>query len=113
MKRHGSMLIEIVISILVFLIGILALAGSLTLSLKMIVQSGEATKNEQQVVNNYCNYSIKRTVKHSGSPTDFGAVLESSKSIQFSGGQPINFYVYHFALKDKKGSDIYVVQGTN
>ena len=118
MKRRGSLLIEVVISILIFTIGILALAGTLTMSLKMIVDSGQATKAEQEdTINKYQLYMLKRTVKHDGTPTDsaYGAAKlsnPSTASIKL-GGRTIQFDVYHFVTNGKKGSDIYVTQRTN
>jgi len=111
MKRRGSLLIEVVISILIFLIGLVALAGSLTLSLKMIVQSGDATKQEQDVVNKYNEYTIKQVMKHNATLTDYGAIQVSGVTFNITIGdkQISNLKVYTFATKDKKGSDIYVV----
>ena len=127
MKRCGSLLIEVLISIVIFLVGLLALAGSLTLSLKMTVQSGEATKAEQEAVNDYNQYMLRSTIKHDVKSLDlqsyFGAndVTNSSAyrqgcgtSIKIGTGAKINvFKVYRFYTEGKKGSDIYVLQGSN
>lgn len=130
MKRRGSLLIEVVISIVIFLVGLLALAGSLTLSLKMTVQSGEATKAEQEAVNGYNQYMLRSTIKHDVKSLNdtklqsyFGAndVTNSSAyrqgcgtSIKIgTGAKTSEFKVYRFYTEGKKGSDIYVLQGSN
>lgn len=118
MKHDGSLIIEVLISILIFTIGLVALAGTLTLSLKMIVDSGQATKAEQEdSINKYEAYMLKRTVKHDGTPTDSAysaAKLSSPSSTSVKvGDRTMQFNVYHFVTSGKKGSDIYVIQGIN
>lgn len=50
-KSRGSLLIEVVISMLVFLIGILALTGSLGYSLRTVVKSRQAISSDAQIEN--------------------------------------------------------------
>lgn len=51
MKRSGSILIEVVISITLFLIGIIALASSLSMSLKSIVNSRQSIGTDMYLNN--------------------------------------------------------------
>lgn len=60
MKRRASLLIEIMVAILIFTTGLIGLAGSIMLALKMVAQSEATTVAEQSAINQYERYMAKR-----------------------------------------------------
>ena len=117
MKRRGSILTEVLISILIFTVAIVGLAGSIMLSLRMVVRSGVVLKQEQDMLNAYTTYMLKRDIEHTGNPTasaDFKVTTINTPSSLRLGVKDINIDVYKYSLKDaKKGSEIYVIQRNN
>jgi len=77
MTRSGSILVEVMASLLIFTIALVTFAGSIAFSLKGIISSEYVTEKEQLYINAYESYMINRAIGHSVSPTDaaFAAVL--------------------------------------
>ncbi len=118
MKRRASLLIEIMVAILIFTTGLIGLAGSIMLALKMVAQSEATTVAEQSAINQYERYMAKRLSKEGASakPGDYGGVQLSTSPISVAIGTStsgrITFDLYKFAVDNKKGSEIYVLQGS-
>lgn len=117
MRRRGSILAEVVISIMIFLIAIVALSGSILLSLRMTVDSGKVMQREQNVMNDCDAYLLKRSLTGSGAPGSSISSCDMAKTGQTlalggegSGGRAITYDLYKFYAADKKGSEIYVIQ---
>lgn len=116
MKRRASLLIEIMVAILIFTTGLIGLAGSIMLALKMVAQSEATTVAEQSAINQYERYMAKRLSKDGAAaePGAYGGVLLStgtnSVTIGGSPGRMIKFKLYKFAVDNKKGSEMYVLQ---
>ena len=116
MRRRGSILAEVVISIMIFLIAIVALSGSILLSLRMTVDSGMVMQKEQNVMNNCDAYLLKRSLTGSGAPGSAITSCDMAKTGQTlalgedSAGRVISYDLYKFYAADKKGSEIYVIQ---
>lgn len=51
MKRSGSLYVEVIVGIIIFLIGVLALASSLAFSLKAVTDSRQALPSDASVEN--------------------------------------------------------------
>ena len=116
MRRRGSILAEVVISIMIFLIAIVALSGSILLSLRMTVDSGKVMQREQNVMNDCDAYLLKRSLTGSGAPGSSISSCDMAKTGQTlalgegSAGRVISYDLYKFYAADKKGSEIYVIQ---
>ena len=116
MRRRGSILAEVVISIMIFLIAIVALSGSILLSLRMTVDSGKVMQKEQNVMNNCDAYLLKRSLTGSGAPGSSISSCDMAKTGQTLtlgegiAGRVISYDLYKFYAADKKGSEIYVIQ---
>lgn len=112
MRRRGSILAEVVISIMIFLIAIVALSGSILLSLRMTVDSGMVMQKEQNVMNNCDAYLLKRSLTGSGAPGSSISSCDMAKTGQTLalGERAITYDLYKFYAADKKGSEIYVIQ---
>ena len=111
MRRRGSILAEVVISIMIFLIAIVALSGSILLSLRMTVDSGKVMQREQNVMNDCDAYLLKRSLTGSGAPGSSISSCDMAKTGQtLPLGRVISYDLYKFYAADKKGSEIYVIQ---
>ena len=51
MRRRGSFLVEAIVSMLIFTVGLLALALSLTFGARIIIDAGQNTIKEQKLAN--------------------------------------------------------------
>ncbi|MCQ4762891.1 type IV pilus modification PilV family protein [Cloacibacillus evryensis] len=114
MMRRGSLLAEVLVSILVFTIGLLALGGCILYSMRLIAASKETLQQEQDVINAYDKYMLKRVIDNDGTPE--GAQSGGSGTIRFSGNgseEEISYNLYRYSVTGKKGSEIYVIQRDN
>ncbi len=110
MRRCGTLLIEVLISMLVFLIGVLVLASVMILSLNVVTHSKEAVKADRDLVNKVENYMISRTVSHVETPS--GASVKhilSNKTVNID-GFTLKYSVYRYMISDKLGSSYYILQ---
>lgn len=68
MKRSGSLYIEVIIAIVIFLIGVLALASSLAFSLKAVVDSRQALPSDASVENKVTQDLVSLMVSQDAAP---------------------------------------------
>lgn len=114
MKRRGSLFAEVLVSIMVFTVGLLALGGCIIYSMKLIMASKETLQQEQDIINAYDKYMLKRVMDHDGSPD--GAQPSGSGTIKLSGNgteKSVAYDLYRYSVTDKRGSEIYVIQRDN
>lgn len=112
LKRHGGLLIEVIISIFIFTIGILALTSTMLYSLKIVAQSRGVTVSEQGLINNaeidLLNMTVEHDINFSPSGTSIASDIilmnknDSSKTLLFN--------LYRYKLDNKKGSAMYVIK---
>lgn len=105
LKRRGAIFVEVLVSILLFTVGILALAATLLYGVKVIAESREETKNEQNYKNTVENETLrlirKPNLKPSG--TSIGPI-----SIN---GIPLPLTLLKYKYLDKEGTEIYLLRG--
>lgn len=113
MKSRGSILTEVMVGILIFTVGLAALAGTIMFSMKIIKQSGETTLREQEILNAAESYMAKRFYEEDGSPEPPAEAVSGLGGSIKLGNKTINYDVYRYRLTDKKGSEIYLLQRKN
>ena len=91
MKKRGSLFVEVLISILIFLVGVLILMSAMTLSIRLISDSGNTIIADQDLINKVDNYMISRLFSHTDTPS--GSVVEKISA------SPQNFNIGGFVLK--------------
>ena len=63
LRKHGFTLVEIVVAMSIFTIGIMALGFSLAYSTRVIKDTAKVTENEQRLVTSVDTYIFERSVK--------------------------------------------------
>lgn len=96
MKRSGFSIVEFIIAISVFLIGVMALAMALTFDLRVITRSREAIKADQSLINEVNSYLIDRVLSHDVSPAGPNATVASSGQELLINGKSVKFKLYKF-----------------
>lgn len=116
MKRRGAFIVEVIIAIAVFSIGVIAIASSLTFSLGAITASREAISANLGVINGVNVYMTERVISHdvdlgTVSP-DAGTSINKILSAQqiLINGKAIDYSIYRYKLDAKKSSSYYILQ---
>ncbi len=106
MKRRGAIFVEVVVSILLFTVGILALTGTLFYGVKMVAQSREDTIKEQE----YKNLVEKEilSIIREPSPVLSGTPIASDQITINSSAVP--FTLYRYKQEGKEGTEIYLLK---
>lgn len=110
MKHFGSLFVEVLIAMVVFLVGLMAVASVLMFGLHSVARSGEKLKDEQSLVNEIEEYMASRIFSHTNSPSGANATcISAGKSFDID-GFTVNYSVYRYILPDKPGSRYYIIQ---
>lgn len=109
MKRHGGIFVEVIVSILLFTVGILALTGTLFYGVKMVTESRQETINEQEYKNSVEN-EILGIIQ--GSDTTLSGILVRSDQIIINSRQ-LPFTLYRYKQEGKEGTEIYLIKKEN
>ena len=109
MKRHGGIFVEVIVSILLFTVGILALTGTLFYGVKMVAQSREETVKEQEY-RNLVEKEILSIIREpsydpSGTPLPDDEMIINTK--------PVPFTLYKYKQEDRTDTEIYLIKGGN
>ena len=119
MKRQGGIFVEVIVSILLFTVGILALTGTLFYGVKMVAQSREETVKEQEYKNLVEN-QILGIIREpspvllllyrlfpglSGTPLPADQIIINSKAVPFK--------LYRYKQEGKEGTEIYLIKKEN
>ena len=107
MKRHGGIFVEVIVSILLFTVGILALTGTLFYGVKMVAQSREETVKEQEY-KNFLENEILGIISESNSAPSGTAISSTDKIIIKTKELPITLYRYK--QEGKKGTEMYLIK---
>lgn len=91
MRKRGALFVEVLISIVIFLVGVLILMSAMTLSLKITSNSGNTILADQDLINKVDNYMISRLFSNTETPS--GSVVEKISA------SPQNFNIGGFVLK--------------
>lgn len=106
MKRHGGIFVEVIVSILLFTVGILALTGTLFYGVKMVAQSREETVKEQEYKNLVENQILgiirEPSSALSGTPLAADQIIINSKAVPFT--------LYRYKQEGKEGTEIYLIK---
>lgn len=116
MKRRGAFIVEVIIAIAVFSIGIIAIASALTFSLGAITASREAISANLGVINGINVYMTERVISHdvtldTVSPDAGTSIIKISSAQQLLiNGKAIDYSIYRYKLDAKKSSSYYIFQ---
>ena len=68
MRRTGSILTEILVAIIIFTVGLMAVAGTIMFSMRIIMDSAQTTLREQALFNDAENFLAERILENTGTP---------------------------------------------
>ena len=102
-KSSGSLLVEVMLSMLIFTIGILALTLAFTFSVRVILDSGKATVREQKLAGDVETYLLVRTMKHEAAPSPSGGNFVIN-------GKNLPFRLFRYSAAGKKTAAMYVIE---
>lgn len=115
LKKRGAIFIEVLVSILLFIVGILALTGTLFYGVKVVAESKEETIKEQDYKNavegkalDIINDSFNNTTKL---PL---AQLPSLPNVVFNlnkndSSKTLTLKLYRYKQEGKEGTDMYLL----
>lgn len=110
MKRAGSLFVEVLIAMVVFLVGLIAVASVLIFGLHSVARSCEHLKDEQSLINEVEEYMASRIFSHTNSPSGANTTcISAGKSLDID-GFTVNYSIYRYILPDKPGSRYYIIQ---
>lgn len=101
MRRPGFSIIEFVVAISIFLIGVMALAMALTFDLRVIARSKEAIKADQNLINEVNTYIMDRVISHDISPSGPNQTLEDSGQVLLINSKSVTFSLYKYQREDR------------
>lgn len=109
-KRRGSLFIEALIAMVIFLIGVLGLMSVMTTSLKVINRSGDVIKADQEIFNSLDSYMLLRTFSHTQNPS--GVNVQKIAGVQKLdvGDLKLNCAIYKYTRFGKKANSFEVLQ---
>lgn len=107
MKRHGGIFVEVIVSILLFTVGILALTGTLFYGVKMVAQSREETVKEQEYKNLVENQILG--IIREPSPALSGTPYPTADQIIIN-SKAVPFTLYRYKQEGKEGTEIYLIK---
>lgn len=99
-RKKGSMLIEVMIGLFIFSVGLLPLASAMMLALRGIKESGDRIAAQQEAVNSAVRFLARRADEHDKSASYYGAESAGNKTLTLtgtSGNIPGNIKIYKFA----------------
>lgn len=121
LRKRGSIFVEVLISILLFTVGILALTATLLYGVKVIAESREETKNEQNYKNSVgekaldlINDSFNNTSKplaQLANPSSI--VFKLDKNNPSDSNKTLTLTLYRYKQEGKEGSEMYLLKRGN
>ncbi|MDO5563521.1 MAG: hypothetical protein Q4F74_07915 [Synergistaceae bacterium] len=110
-RRRGLLMVELLIAMLVFMVGLLALTLSLTFGVRLIKESGETTASAQSVTNSLETHMMDRILKGSSAATPSGDSVTAmpDRSITIN-GKTISLKCYRYRLGQKRATPLYIVE---
>jgi len=109
LKRTGAIFVEVIVSILLFTVGILALTGTLFYGVKMVTESRQETINEQEYKNSVENEILG--IIQGSDTTPSGIPVRSDQIIINS--RPLPFTLYRYKQEGKEGTEMYLIKRGN
>lgn len=109
LKRTGAIFVEVIVSILLFTVGILALTGTLFYGVKMVTESRQVTIKEQEYKNSVENEILG--IIQGSDPSPAGASIGSDQIIINSRQLP--FTLYRYKQEGKEGTEMYLIKRGN
>lgn len=119
LKKRGAIFIEVLVSILLFIVGILALTGTLFYGVKVVAESKEETIKEQDYKNSVEGKAldlIKGSFNNTSKPL---AQLANPSSIVFKldknnpsdSNKTLTLTLYRYKQEGKEGTELYLLKG--
>lgn len=109
LKRTGAIFVEVIVSILLFTVGILALTGTLFYGVKMVTESRQETIKEQEYKNSVENEILGIIQGSDPSPgydqrRDLNIIINSRQ---------LPFTLYRYKQEGKEGTEMYLIKRGN
>lgn len=112
-KRRGSVLIEVMIGLLIFSTGLLALTSAMAFALRGIKESGERMVPRQGVFNKAAHYMARRAFMHDNDAATSGGSSIQEVTFTLGAGNTKKIKLYKFAPGGGDSYTIYVAEGEN
>lgn len=121
-KHSGSLLVEVLISITIFIIGLMALIGAITYSVGSIMKSREDISGDMEITNKTERDAMRLTISPdigaielSGTPSGtVDATLAPQSGDKDSNNQEISLncglYLYEYESGKRRGTAFYLLQ---
>lgn len=110
MKRTGAIFVEVIVSILLFTVGILALTGTLFYGVKMVTESRQVTIKEQEYKNSVENEILG--IIQGSDPSPAGTSIGGPDQIIINSRQ-LPFTLYMYKQEGKEGTEMYLIKRGN
>lgn len=111
LKRTGAIFVEVIVSILLFTVGILALTGTLFYGVKMVTESRQETIKEQEYKNSVEKEILGIIQGSDPSPAEIDKAIGSDHIIINSIQLP--FTLYRYKQEGKEGTEMYLIKRGN
>ena len=117
LKKSGAIFVEVIVSILLFIVGILALTGTLLYGVKVIAESREETIKEQgyknsverktlDLINDSFNNTSEPPLSQPTNPTNVVFKLDKNDS-----SKTLTLKLYRYKQEGKEGAEMYLLKG--
>lgn len=110
LKRTGAIFVEVIVSILLFTVGILALTGTLFYGVKMVTESRQETIKEQEYKNSVENEILG--IIQGSDPSPAGTSIGGPDQIIINSRQ-LPFTLYRYKQEGKEGTEMYLIKRGN
>jgi Tfp pilus assembly protein PilV len=112
LKRTGAIFVEVIVCILLFTVGILALTGTLFYGVKMVTESRQETIKEQEYKN-----SVEKEILgiiQGSDPSPAGTSIGSDQIIiNIRQMKILPFTLYRYKQEGKEGTEMYLIKRGN
>lgn len=116
MKQRGVIIVEVLVAIGVFAVGVIAIASALAFSLGAITASRDAVAANLSVINSVNVYMAERIISHdvtmdTAAPSAGATISKISSGQQILiNGKAINYSLFRYKLDAKKSSSYYIIE---
>ena len=110
MKKTGAIFIEVLVSILLFTVGILALTATLFYGVKVVVESREETIKVQDYKNSVERDILGIIQKNTFDPLGFPLPHDVLNLNKNDLSKTMNFTLYRYKQESKEGTEMYLLK---
>lgn len=112
--RRGLLVVELMVAMVIFTVGLLSVTLSLTYGVRLIKESGDTTTAEQTIVNSFEKHLMDRILNgdSAAAPAGDGVTQLSDRTIEIN-GKNIRLNCYRYKPDKKRAAPLYIVERSN